>query len=319
MKHVLQMIGSAPWFIEPRRAQQLLTVLEHRLEHGAPAQPYLSEEQREAIDLRARVDYVPMPAGPKGATRSLARIPMIGTIMPRGDLLSDMSGGGGVSLTRFQKEFTSAVNDPNVGAILLEVDSPGGQVSLVPETARMIKDARGQGKKITAIANTMAGSAAYWIASAADELIVTPSGMVGSIGVFALHEDHSTQLEAMGVRPTFIYEGARKVEGNPFGPLDDVALNAIQSDVRAAYEQFTADVAEFRGVATSVVRADPEGKSAKSFGGGRSYAAPTLKRLGLVGKGGMVDRVATMNDTIARLTGRVSRNPATRKAKLAMI
>ena len=74
--------------------------------------------------------------------------------------------------------FQQADQDPNVRAILLDIDSPGGSVEMVAEAAAMIAAAP---KSVTAIANTMAGSAAYYLASQADEVVVTPSGMVGSI------------------------------------------------------------------------------------------------------------------------------------------
>lgn len=318
MERVLRMIGNTIWFIEANRAMQIVEALEYRLANGSRREPYLSAEEKAVNEKRARVDMIPMPGGPKGVQKTLARIPLIGTIMPRGSM-EEMSGGGGVNLTRFQSEFQTVANDPNVGAILLEIDSPGGDVSLVPETAAMIRNARRSGRPIVAQANVMACSAAYWIAAACDEVVVTPSGVVGSIGVFTMHEDHSEELRASGVNVTIISEGPRKVEGNPFGPMDDAALNHRQADVRAAYEQFTSDVAAFRNTTARIVRADPEGDAKKHFGGGRYYSAPQLKSLGLVGSDGMVDRIATMQQTVDRLTGRGSRRASTRKAKLAML
>ena len=105
--------------------------------------------------------------------------------------------------------------------------------------------------------NTLAASAGYWLAAACDEIVVSPSGSVGSVGVFVLHEDHGAELEAQGVSFEFVYRGARKVERHPFGPLDDVSRAALQEVVDGAYDTFTKAVSKFRGASLSIVRADP--------------------------------------------------------------
>lgn len=315
---IAALVQSSVWFIEPRRGQQIAEAFLNRLDAGARAAPFLSEAEREANRNRARVQRLPMPPqGKAGRVKDVAVIPLIGAILPRGDAMEEMSGGGAVNLTRFQREFESVANDDTVGAILLEIDSPGGQVDLVPETAAMIRSYRKKGRPIVAIANTMAASAAYWIAAAADELVVTPSGVVGSIGVFQLHQNMEGMAAAMGIVPQYIFEGPRKIEGNPFQPMDDAAKGAFQAEVRAAYELFTSDVAAFRGVSVRTVRADPEGSADKTFGGGRAYSAPQLKAMGLIGAGGMADRVATLQETVNRLMGRSTRT-STAKAKLAL-
>lgn len=316
---IASLVQNSVWFIEPRRGQQIADAFIARLEAGAarPGQ-FLSEAEAETNRNRARVRRVPMPPQGRGArVKDVAVIPLIGAIMPRGDAMSDMSGGGGVSLTRFQSEFQQVATDETVGAIVLEIDSPGGQVDLVPETAALIRSFRKEGRPIVAMANTMAASAAYWLAAAADEIVVTPSGMVGSIGVFQLHQNMEGAAQAMGIVPTYIFEGPRKVEGNPFAPMDDAARAAFQAEVRSAYEHFTADVATYRGASLKTVRADPEGSSEKTFGGGRAYSASQLKSLGLIGKGGMVDRVDTLQGTLNRLMGR-SKRTSTAKARLAL-
>lgn len=312
------LVQSSVWFIEPRRGQAMADAFLMRLDAGRRAEPYLSAEELEANRTRGAVRRLPMP--PKGKTnrvRDLAVIPLIGAIMPRGDAMEDMSGGGAVNLTRFQREFQTVADDDSVGAILLEIDSPGGQIGLVPETAAMIRSARKAGRPIVAMANTIAASAAYWIAAAADEIVVTPSGTVGSIGVFQMHQNLEGFAAAQGIVPFYIYEGPRKVEGNPFAPMDDDARAAYQAEVRAAYEHFTNDVAAYRGANVKEVRADPVGATGKTFGGGRAYSPAQLKALGLIGRGGMVDRVATMNETVMRLMGR-SNKTSTTKARLAL-
>lgn len=110
---------------------------------------------------------------------------------------------------------------------------------------------------------------------------------------------------------TFIHEGPRKVEGNPFEPLSPEAAKAMQANVRHYYEMFTKDVAKARGVDVSIVRADPEEADAH-FGGGRCYPAQIAVKLG------MADRVDTLDATIARLKKELS-TPAGMKKRRACI
>jgi membrane-bound ClpP family serine protease len=90
----------------------------------------------------------------------------------------------------FQSLCSGYGNDPNVKAVVIDVDSPGGSVDGVAELFDQIYSARGS-KPITAISNTLMASAAYWIGTAADELVVSPSGQVGSVGVYMVHDDFS--------------------------------------------------------------------------------------------------------------------------------
>lgn len=300
---ILRAFSNTPWFIHPQKAEQIIAMLEWRAENG----PRL-------LDPSARVAKPPLAADqrehPEGAS-NVHVLRLHGTILPRTSGM-DLSGPGGASLEAFQANFKQAAADEGARAIIIDVDSPGGQVDLVPETVSMINAAKRADRPIIAVANTMAASAAYWIASAADELVVTPSGLVGSIGVYMMHQDISQNLEMQGVVPTFIFEGARKVEGNPFEPLGDEARAALQSHVRTYYEMFTKDVAKSRGVSVSVVRADPE-KTDAHFGGGRAYTAKEAVALG------MADRVATIEQTIQRASGRKSSRADIQRRRLAMM
>lgn len=302
IQRLLRAAAAGAWFIEPRKADAILAALALRVQMGPRG--------ARAFDDAPKSRTAAAQASATGPGQKVIRVlRLFGTILPRANMMGDISEPGGADLSMFQAAFRSASADPNTAAILLEIDSPGGQIDLVPETAAMIRAARSPDRPIVAHANTMACSAAYWIASAADELVVTPSGTVGSIGVYMLHEDMGERLQAAGIHPTFIYEGARKIEGNPFGPLDDVARAALQAEVKIAYDLFTKDVAKARGVPVSVVRADPE-KAERHMGGGRAYGAEQAVALG------MADRVATFDETIDRLA-RGGRGRSGRRADIA--
>jgi signal peptide peptidase SppA len=211
-------------------------------------------------------------------------LPLYGTLFPRANLVTQMSGG--TSLQQFQSAFRAMAADSSVGAIVLDVDSPGGMTDLVPEVAADIRAARSR-KPVVAVANTDAASAAYWIASQASELVVTPSGMVGSIGVFAIHDDISRAQEQAGVTTSLVSAGKYKVEGNPFEPLTEEARGAIQSVVDEFYGMFVRDVARGRRTEVAAVRA--------GFGEGRMVTARHAVEQG------MADRVDTIDNVIGGL------------------
>lgn len=272
---VLQMALETPWAILPGKWQAIMNFLWYQ-SHG---------DKFSAGEIATRIGAV---NGPTERTEgTVAVLPIFGTIVPRADLFSEFSGG--TSAEVLAKKFRSLVNDPNVGAIVLDVDSPGGAVSGVEEVASEIFKARGT-KPIVAVANHLAASAAYWIATAADELVVTPSGEVGSIGVFAGHQDISGALEAEGVKITLVNAGKFKVEGNPYEPLGEEARAAIQARVDDYYNAFTRDVARHRGVKQSEVKG--------GFGEGRVVGAKEAVALG------MADKVGTLDQVISDLTRR---------------
>lgn len=278
--HILQAVMSAPWAILPMKLAIIRDLLAFRATGGKlSAEEIAGRMAANQRGLEAAKDSTATRAG--GA---VAVLPLIGTIIPRADIFTEMSGG--VSVQRFTANFRQALNNPDVASIVIDVDSPGGQVSGVDELASEIFNARGQ-KQITAVANTLAASAAYWIATAADELVVSPSGEVGSIGVFAMHEDISKMLEMEGVAVNLISAGKYKVEGNPFEPLTEEARTSVQSRVDEYYEMFVSAVARNRGVKRTDVR--------NGFGEGRTVGAKQAVALG------MADRVATLDETITRL------------------
>jgi signal peptide peptidase SppA len=273
---ILQLAIETPWAILPGKWQAIMSFLWYQ----AQGDKFSAEELATRIGAAQGT-----PAERTEGT--VAVLPIFGTIVPRADLFSEFSGG--TSAEVLTRKFRSLVNDPNVGAIVLDVDSPGGAVSGVEEVASEIFKARGT-KPVIAVANHLAASAAYWIATAAEELVVTPSGEVGSIGVFAGHQDISGALEAEGVKITLVNAGKFKVEGNPYEPLGEEARAAIQARVDDYYNAFTRDVARHRGVKQSEVKG--------GFGEGRVVGAKEAVALG------MADRVGTLDQVISDLTRR---------------
>jgi signal peptide peptidase SppA len=227
-------------------------------------------------------------AAPERTMRGVATIPLTGVITPHGSFLDFLFGGGG-GLVGFTELFDEAMASEEVNAIVIDVDSPGGLVDLVPETAQHIREARGQGKPIVAVADTLMASAAYWIAAQADEIVVTPSGYAGSIGVYRVHVDASGLNEQLGLKVTYVSAGEYKTEGNSDAPLSDEAEADWQQAVDDAYGLFVDDVAAGRGVTAATVLAD--------YGQGRVMNAKRALSAGLV------DRVDTYDTVIGKLLG----------------
>lgn len=226
---------------------------------------------------------------PRSATAAsrmdkIAVVPLHGVVQQRGNFFSELFGD--TSLDLFNSMFDAAIADPKVKSVLLHIDSPGGSVYGVPETAARVFNARGT-KPIVAIADSMSASAAYFIASAADRLYVTPSGEVGSIGVYSIHVDESKALEAEGIKVTITKAGKYKAEGNPFEPLSAEAAEYEQRQVDAIYTDFVDAVAKHRGTTPGKVKSE--------FGQGRTVQAREAVSLG------MADRVATFDQVLTRM------------------
>lgn len=201
----------------------------------------------------------------------------------------------GARTEQVRRDFRSALAS-DAKAIVLAIDSPGGVIQGIEELAQEIFQARSQ-KPIVAQVQPLAASAAYWLASQAHQIAATPTSELGSIGVFAMHADISKALDDMGVKISLVSAGKYKTEGSPFGPLGEDARAFLQSRVDEYYGMFVAAVARGRGVSAAAVRA--------GFGEGRVVHAGQALQLG------MADRIATLEETLARLdAGATSVMPA---------
>jgi len=264
----------------PDKLDALVGVVEA---HAANLPRQWSDADRAATAARVAEHAQVERAAAGGA---VAVLPLIGSIFNRANIITDNSGG--VVLTDVAARFRALVADPAVSAIVLDVDSPGGVVDGVEEFAAEVLAAR-EVKTVVAVADTLMASAAYWIASGAAEIVATPSATVGSIGVYALHTDESRADEQAGLKRTLIYAGRHKTAGNPHEPLADDARGLMQQLVDETYAKFVAAVAKGRDTTPAAVRG--------GYGEGFVLHAEQARAAG------MVDRVGTLQETIARLSG----------------
>src|SRR5205807_1848199 len=248
--------------------------------------------QKTLKDMLRRLSAAEEPRNPQAALQSrqvqavgkVAVLSLSGIIMQRASFMLEFFGG--TSTEQFAQAFDDAIANPDIRAIVIDVDSPGGSVAGTAELAQRIYDARDQ-KKIVAIADSLAASAAYWIGSAAAEFWATPTAEVGSIGVFAVHEDTSQADAEAGVKYTLVKAGKYKAEGNPYEPLSAEAQAYMQTRVDDYYGMFVQAVAKQRGVGVDAVRG--------GFGQGRVVGADDAKAQG------MIDRIGTLNDVLVSL------------------
>lgn len=255
-----------------------------------------------ALDLERLATASPAAMTAGGGERragTVAVIPVTGLLVPRS--LSTWFGtiGGQDGLRR---TISAAARNPDVSAIVLDVDSPGGIVAGTAETAETVRAAAAS-KPVVAVANPLAASAAYWIAAQASEVVAVPGADVGSIGIVVAHQNVSRLQERMGVETTLIRAGKYKAEANPFEPLGEEARAAIQERVDAAYAAFVDDVARGRKTTAKAVR--------EGFGEGRVVEARRALSLG------MVDRVATLDAVVAALAANRRRPRTPRRSAIA--
>jgi signal peptide peptidase SppA len=267
LPHLASKIFGTPLLIHRAKLDVILAVLGERMNIQAPD-----------VELA-----LPAPrAAPAGAP-GVAVIPVYGTLVKR--TLGLDAASGLTSYGELAALLDAALADPRVAGILLDIDSPGGEVSGNFELARKVRQAADI-KPVWAVADDSAFSAAYAIASAANRVVVTETGGVGSIGVIALHVDQSAKDANDGYRYTAITAGAHKNDFSPHEPLTDAAKAELQAEVDRLYNLFVDHVAAMRGLPAEAVRAT----EAALYFGPNAVAA------------GLADAVGTLDATLAEFS-----------------
>ncbi|NTZ82204.1 S49 family peptidase [Burkholderia metallica] len=259
--HLATRLFNVPIAITPHKAEIVMAALADRLGitqlfrpdghvialAGGGAQAFLSEmdAEDESVDVR-----------PYEVWEGIARIPIQGTLVHKLGTLHPWSGMTGYDGIRAL--LSLAMEDPEVRAIVLDIDSPGGEVAGCFDLTDSIYEARGQ-KPIWSILTESAYSAAYAIASATDKIIVPRTGGTGSVGVICMHVDFSKALSQAGIDVTLIHYGDRKADGNEYSPLSKDARARVQADVDTMGELFVETVARNRSLTAARVRSTQAG------------------------------------------------------------
>ena len=241
-------------------------------------------------DLAAPVGYTPAARALGPPSGKVAVIPIHGTLVRRTSGIEAESGLA--SYTGIAAQLDAALASPEIAAILLDIDSPGGESGGVFDLADRIR-AASEVKPIWAVANDMAFSAAYALASAAARVFVARTGGVGSIGVIAMHVDQSVKDAHDGVRYTAVFAGERKNDLNPHEPISNEAHAVLKAEVDRIYDLFVETVARHRGLDADAVRATEAGL----FFGPDAVAT------------GLADAVGSLDDALTQLTQSLSPLP----------
>lgn len=248
--HVAARLFNTPLMIEAEKLRAIAHGLSHRFGVeliGLPVAPQALSELRNGE-----------PRKPYQIVNGIAVIPVFGGLVHRSGHFDAQS----MPLTSYEsigKLFDAALTDDEVSSILFHLDSPGGEAQGVFDLADKIRKAQANTDKPVNAFTDMAASAGYLIASAADQLFVSQSASVGSIGVRMLHVDQSRMNDAMGLTVTELFAGARKIDGTPHAPLNDASLAALLSRITDLYDLFVDAVSTNRGITTAVIRGTEAG------------------------------------------------------------
>lgn len=205
-----------------------------------------------------------------------------GPLFRRANLLTEISGASSVQM--MARDFQAMLDHPQVKSILLEVDSPGGQIDGIEEFANQIR-AGSKIKPVTAYVGETAASAGYWLAAAAPRIVAANSSLLGSIGVVASMRDNRAAQEKQGVR-TYEIVSSKSPFKRP-DPSTDEGRSQILAVVDKLADIFIGHVASLRGVSADAVEA--------RFGQGRMMVGADAV------EAGMADEIGTYEPLVARL------------------
>lgn len=227
---------------------------------------------------------------------SVAVLNLTGSLMKQASSMSS-----GTSTLRARQAIRSLTNDPEIGAIVLRIDSPGGTVAGTEELAADISAANAK-KPVFAFIEDLGASAAYWLASQAREISANATALVGSIGTYGVVQDMSALAAKEGVKVHVVRAGAYKGSGVPGTEITQEQLAEMQRTVNSLNAHFLNGVASGRNMAIERVQ---------SLADGRVHIASEAKSLGLI------DLVSTLDETISRAQLAARAGTKTRKPMAA--
>lgn len=251
-QHVLEIVNCQPWLITPQGHASIRALVQSKLDGVA----FDIKEMMPDLEA-ARIE------------NGIGIVPIKGVI---GKGLSKLEKScGATDIKDVLNEISDLLSDETCNVILLDVDSPGGTVTGVPELAAKIAAADNI-KPVFAFTDGQMDSAAYWIASGAREIIASPSAEVGSIGVYMPWADYTRAYEADGVKVEVIKNtgGTYKGMGMPGTALTTEQRQHLQNRVDEIFKMFTSAVNGKRRVEAEAMQ-------------GQTFMAESAKATGLIG------------------------------------
>lgn len=266
---VLTFIGKTPWAIKPDALEKIISIATRSYSDPQLVAAIKSEQSLLITESDDNSD--------------IAVIDVFGPIFTRADFFSDVSGAA--SLDSLERRLDEALYDDSIKAIILRIDSPGGEVTGTHEFANYLDEAC-EIKPIVAYVQGMACSAAYWIASATSHIYVDKTATLGSIGVVAAWTDDSKARTAAGLTDYEVVSSQSPKKR--LDPKFDDGRAELQKQIDGLADIFIDDVAAFRDVSREKVLLD--------FGQGSTFLANEAIKIG------MADEISSLRDVIAELT-----------------
>jgi capsid assembly protease len=253
---ILGAIHGRPWAIREAELEAIIAIV------NAPA-----------ADLEAVAARLGKPLDNANGNRvenrdGVAVLHVEGPIFRYGNIMTRVSGA--TSVQQLSLDFQAALDDPKIGSVLLNINSPGGQVDGINEMASLIRKGNAV-KPVTAYGGAMVASGAYWLAAAASKIVVNESAQLGSIGVLASITDNRGAQERQGVKRYDIVSSQSPNKMND--PATDAGRARIQQQVDDIAQLFIDKVAAYRGVTAAKVATD--------FGQGDVLLAPKAVAAGM--------------------------------------
>lgn len=285
---VLSFIDSSYWAMHPPAFESMRAIIAAWSQ--VPGFSSLSRAEKDDAISAAQAAR-PQPTSYQ-APSTIAVLSMFGVISPRAEMVCDISQEG-CSLDLWSAKYRQVMMDSNVAGVIVNLDSPGGNVYQVPETADLIYSLR-EMKPNVGVGTGMCASACYFLAAQFKECVASPSSEWGSIGVLMRHQEMSKMAEDMGVVTTYVTSprDGNKAEGNPFTPLSDDSKEFYNSRTDEYYDMFLSALVRGRGVTGKAAKATVD----QGWGRGRMLGASKALELG------MVDRIGTLQSEIDKMS-----------------
>lgn len=272
LQHIQAAVFGTPWLITENGMQLVTSILINHLQ----GHKLTGQETQAAADSRSYGSDYQTPA-----EKRVAVINLHGTIFNRSSSMN-LSSGGQADPQQFARAIRALADNPEVGRIVISVDSPGGTVAGTREAGDAVAYATKR-KEVLAVADGQMCSAAYWIACQATRVIATPDSMIGSIGVIMSLKDTSAHEEQEGIRTVVLRTGEFKALGQEGEPIDQTVIDEKQALLDTYHAQFVDAVARGRGI--------PKEKAEK-LANGKVWVGNAAVRAGLA------DTVGTLQDAI---------------------
>lgn len=245
--HIYSRLLKTPWFLDEGTLTAIMSLLESRINGSIGGS---LRRARAELPLPDGEEDDPLPAPP--TVDGVAVIPVFGVL---GKHLSEMETMcGGCDMDSIRRKFDAAMADPAIKSVVLYFDSPGGSAIGCHELFTHLFESKS--KPLYAFTDTLCGSAAYYLACAADAIFTAPTAQVGSIGCMFMVCDASEAYAKQGVKFKLLKSGEWKGLGDPRVPLSKEGEGILQDIVSQLGGQFRADVSRAR---PSIAKSDMEG------------------------------------------------------------